>query len=44
MHRLAVAVDEEAVVAASRARGIVNPVAVNALILVAARRVRQLGR
>jgi hypothetical protein len=43
MHRFAVAVDEVVVVAASRARGISSPVVANALILVAARRVRQLG-
>jgi hypothetical protein len=43
IHRLAVAVDEAATVVASSARGIINPVAVNALILVAARRVKQPG-
>jgi hypothetical protein len=43
MHRLAVAADEAAKVVASRARGIISPVAVSALILEAARRVRQLS-
>jgi hypothetical protein len=43
MHRLAVAVEDEAVVAASRARGIISPVAVKAEILEAALRVRELG-
>jgi hypothetical protein len=43
MHRLAVAVEGVVVVAASRARGISSPVAVNALILEAALRVRELS-